>query len=91
MSIKHKLSYNGVAPLDSSSSSPAENVPNASVEVHVKAHICPQLWKKLDLVSEYLIQGKNVDLPFTPYQTKKQKKQIIKLNSYNTRSRAIFL
>lgn len=80
-------------------SSTTENVLNVSVEVNVEAytshssliagitHCCLQLPKELDLVREYLLQGKDVDVPFTPYPTKKQKKQISKLNSYNTRSK----
>jgi len=34
------------------------------------------LHKDLNLVSEYQIRGKNVDVSFTPYLTKKQKKQL---------------
>jgi len=49
------------------------------------AGICPILQKKLDLISEYLIQGKDDGILFTSYMTKKQKKQLSKLSSYNTR------
>lgn len=72
-----------------------EMVSNDSLEVNVEAPtgsssitcICPILHKKLDLVCEYLIRGKNVDIPFTPYPMKKHKKQLSKLNSYNTQSK----
>jgi len=47
----------------------------------VVAHIDLQHHKELDLVREYLIQSKDVDAPFTPYMTKKQKIQLSKLNS----------
>lgn len=46
-----------------------------------------QLQKELDLVRECLIKGEDVEVPFTPYLTKKQRKQLSKLNSYNTRSK----
>jgi len=72
-----------------------EMVSNDSLEVNVEAPtgsssitcICPILQKKLDLVSEYLIRDKDVDVLFTPYPMKKHKKQLSKLNSYNTRSK----
>jgi hypothetical protein len=58
-----------------------------AAEMKVATHIDTQLQKEIDLVSEYLIQGKDADVPFTPYLVKKQKKNISKLNSYNTRSK----
>ena len=82
------------AHMDASDS--AENVSNDSAEVNVKASIghsssiasiCPQLQKELDLVSEYLIRGKDVDVSFTPYLMKKQNKQLSKINSHNTQSK----
>jgi hypothetical protein len=75
-----------------------ENVPNASAEASVEslfgcsssfASIPPyfaQLQNTIDLVNEYLIQVKDADIPFKPYLTKKQKKQLSKLISYNIRS-----
>ena len=48
----------------------------AAQNIEVAAHIDPQLQKEIDLVREYLIQGKDVDVPFTPYLTKKQTKNL---------------
>ena len=58
-----------------------------AAQIKVATHIDPQLHKEIDLVSEYLIQGKDADVRFTPYLTKKHKKSISKLNSYNARSK----
>jgi hypothetical protein len=59
-------------------------VQNITVDPDVAAHK-PQLQNELDLVSECLIQGKDADVPFTPYLTKKQRKHLSKF--YNTRSK----
>jgi len=55
---------------------------NITVNPDVAA-LLPQFQKELDLVKEYLIQGKDVDVSFTPHLTKKQKKKISILNSNN--------
>jgi hypothetical protein len=57
------------------------------VHIEAAAHIDMQLQKELNLVGEYLIQGKDADVPFMPNLTNKQKKQISKLNFFNTRSK----
>jgi len=70
-------------------------VSNDSLEVNVEAPtgssliacFCHILQKELNLFNEYLIRGKDDDIFFTPYLVKKQKKQLSKLNSYNTRSK----
>ncbi|KEH34464.1 transmembrane protein, putative [Medicago truncatula] len=64
-----------------------ENVQDVNAEVHDATPICLQLRKELDIVTKYLIQWKDVYVPFTPYPTKKLKKKLNKLNSYNTRSK----
>jgi len=46
--------------------------------IEVVAHIDPQHQKELDLVREYFFQGKDTNVPFTTYLTKKQKKNISK-------------
>jgi len=64
----------------------------------VIAHRCPIVTRDLELLQQalaatniskekepILIQGKDVDATFTPYLTKRQRKQLNKLNSYNTR------
>jgi len=51
-------------------------------------NIDSQFQKELDFIPEYLIQGKDTNVAFTSYLTKKQKKQLSKFNSYNTRSKA---
>jgi len=38
---------------------------------------------KESVVSKYLIQDKDVDVPFMPYLMKNRKKQLNKLNSYD--------
>jgi len=72
-----------------------QNIPNVNVEALIGhsspiagiAHCNLSLHKELDLISECLIQGEDIDVPFTLYQTKKQKRQLNKLNFYNTRSK----
>lgn len=46
--------------------------------------IDPNLQRGLDLVQHLLIQGASVDVSFTPYLSKSQKKKITK--AYQTRS-----
>lgn len=52
-------------------------VQNTIVDPEVAAHINPQLQKKLDLVIEYLIQGKYVDVPFTSYPANKKLSKLL--------------
>jgi len=63
-------------------------------------HRCPVVTRDLEIIQQALsvtnvsnekelnlIQGKDADVPFASYLTKKQKKQLNKFNSYNTRSK----